>query len=779
MMMNIYFQSKRWMVACMATLILSLSGCHSLQQSEDATIIPQPLSVEKGNGSFSFSEKTVIAVADNEQRIIAENFASLFTKPAGFTPKVEMVKDGDIVFAIDKSMKSDAYELHITSDKVSIKAADAKGFFYALQNIRLMLPPAIEGQEQVENAWKVPAVVIKDEPRFDYRGFMLDVSRYFLPKEDVIRMIDCISMLKITRLHLHLTDDNGWRLEIKKYPRLTEVGAWKVDRQNLPFPDRRNPKKGEPATVGGFYTQEDMKEIIRYAAERQVEIIPEIDIPAHSNAALASYPEYACPVVKDFIGVLPGLGGKNAEIIFCAGNDKTFDFLQGVLDEVIALFPSRYINLGGDEATKTNWKKCPLCQARIHKEHLADEEALQGYFMSRIGDYVRSKGKQIMGWDELTNSKLPEESIILGWQGYGKAALKAAEQGHRFIMAPARVAYLIRYQGPQWFEPVTYFGNNTLKDLFNYEPVQSDWKSEYESLLMGVQACMWTEFCNVPEDVFYMTFPRLAALAEIAWVQKGKKDWNEFLKGVDNFNKHLEQKGIIYARSMYNIQHEVTSEESGKLKVKLECERPDVEIRYTLDGTEPVETSALYDSAFVVDKDAEIKAATFVKGIQMGKTLNLPIHWNMATAKPIIGASKEMGILVNGLRGSLKQSDFEWYTGGLSKPISFVVDLLKPQQIKRVTVGCITNYGMAVHKPRMIKIEVSDDNKTFKEVGRLTFTDNEIFKEGNFIEDLSVETDDIIGHYVKFTLETPGNCPNDHVRPGQASRVYIDEVIIE
>ena len=218
--------------------------------------------------------------------------------------------------------------------------------------------------------------------------------------EDVMRMIDCISMLKINRVHLHLTDDNGWRLEIKKYPRLTEVGAWRVDRQNLPFPDRRNPKKGEPATVGGFYTQEDMKEIIRYAAERQVEIIPEIDIPAHSNAALASYPEYACPVVKDFIGVLPGFGGKNAEIIFCAGNDKTFTFLQDVLDEVMALFPSRYINLGGDEATKTNWKKCPLCQARIQKEHLPDEEALQGYFISRIGDYARSKGSK--SWDGMS-----------------------------------------------------------------------------------------------------------------------------------------------------------------------------------------------------------------------------------------------------------------------------------------------------------------------------------------------------------------------------------------
>lgn len=552
-MVKIYFQSKKWIMACIAALALGMAGCHSPKQLEDVVIVPQPLSVEKGSGSFSFSGKTVIAVADDEQRIVAENFASLFTKSAGFTPKVEKVKDGNIVFSIDQSMKTDAYELQITSDKITIKAADVKGFFYALQNIRLMLPPAIEGQEHAAETWAVPAVTIKDEPRFDYRGFMLDVSRYFLPKEDVIRMIDCISMLKINRLHLHLTDDNGWRLEIKKYPRLTEVGAWKVDRQNLPFPDRRNPKKGEPATVGGFYTQEDMKEIIRYAAERQVEIIPEIDIPAHSNAALA----------------------------------------------------------------------------------------------------------------------------------------------------------------------------------------------------------------------------------EIAWVPKEKKNWNEFLKGLDNFDKHLEQKGIIYARSMYNIQHKVTPEESGKLKVELECERPDMEIHYTLDGTEPMETSAVYDSAFVVDKDVEIKAATFNKGKQMGKTLILPIHWNKATAKPLVGVPKEMGILVNGLRGSLKQTDFEWYTGGLSQPISFVIDLLKPEKMKRFAVGCITNYGMAVHKPRMMKVEVSDDNKTFKEIGKLTFTDDEIFKEGNFIEDLSIENVDIIGRYIKFTLETLGNCPDNHVRPGQASKVYLDEVIIE
>ena len=555
-----FFQSKKWIAVYMVSLILSLWGCQSPQQTQDVAIIPQPLSMEKGSGTFSFSKETTIAVGNEEQRIIAENFASLFTLPAGFTPQVKTGQEGDIVFLTDNTMKSDAYELTVLPERITIKAADVKGFFYALQNLRLMLPPTIEGKEKTTDTWSIPSLTIKDAPRFNYRGFMLDVSRFFLPKEDLLRMIDCIAMLKINRLHLHLTDDNGWRLEIKKYPKLTEVGAWKVDRQNIPFPDRRNPKKEEPATIGGFYTQEDMKEIIHYAAERQVEIIPEIDVPAHSNAALASYPEFACPVVKDFIGVLPGLGAKNAEIIFCAGNEGTFDFLQNVLDEVMALFPSRYINLGGDEARKTNWEKCPLCQSRIHKEHLENEEELQGYFMARLSDYVRSKGKEVMGWDELTNSKLPEESIILGWQGYGNAALKAAAQGHRFIMTPARVAYLIRYQGPQWFEPMTYFGNNTLKGLFDYEPVQKDWKPEYEPLLMGVQACMWTEFCNTPEDVFYLTFPRLGALAEIAWVSKGTKNWNSFLKGLDNYNAHLACKGIRYAHSMFNIQHTITTD---------------------------------------------------------------------------------------------------------------------------------------------------------------------------------------------------------------------------
>lgn len=766
---------KTEMIACVVSLMLGVSGCSSVKTQRDVAIVPTPLSMEKGTGSFTFGPNTVITVPTEEQKPVAGLFASLFTRSAGFTPKVQVGTEGDVCLELDKNLPEDAYEMQVSSGQIRVKASDSKGLFYGLQNLRLLLPPAIESstaQDTVE--WTVPEMTVKDAPRFGYRGFMLDVSRYFLPKEELLRMIDCMALLKLNRLHLHLTDDNGWRLEIKKYPKLTEVGAWKVDRQHLPFPERRNPKRGEPATVGGYYTQADMKEIIAYAADRQIEIIPEIDIPAHSNAALASYPEYACPVVKDFIGVIPGLGGKNAEIIFCGGNEKTYEFLQDVLDEVIALFPSRYIHLGGDEATKTNWKKCPLCQARIREEHLADEEALQGYFMGRMSDYVRSKGKEVMGWDELTNSKLPEDAIIFGWQGFGNAALKAAEQGHRFVMTPARVAYLIRYQGPQWFEPLTYFGNNTLKGLFDYEPVQEGWKPEYEKLLMGVQASMWTEFCNKPEDVFYLVFPRLAALAEIAWVPKNQKDWNVFLKGLDNYTAHLEQKDVVYARSMFNIQHRIVPDDNGALALTLECERPDVDIHYTLDGTEPTATSPRYTQALTLKENVTVKAATFAGNEQQGKTLILPVEWNKATAKPLVNAASGMEVLVNGLRGSLKQTDFEWYTGAMS----VTVDLQQPEDIRSCTAGCITNYGMAVHKPKSMTVELSDDNLHFKEAGKLTFTDDEIFREGNFIEDLTIDVDHARVRYVRFTFEAPSNCPADHVRPEQPSRVYLDELII-
>ena len=418
------------MLICVLSAVLALSACIGTSENTDAFLVPQPLSSEQSDGSFRITANTVLSIPGEDERTVAEGFANLFTHAGGFTPAVQIGEKGDIRLLKDTTLKAEAYELQVTPKQIDIKASDSRGFFYALQSLRLLLPPSIEGEYSADNRWIIPAVSIKDEPRFGYRGYMLDVSRYFLPKEDVMRMIDCIAMLKINRLHLHLSDDNGWRLEIKKYPRLTEVGAWRVDRGNQPFPDRRNPKRDEPTPVGGFYTQEDMKEIIRYAADRQIEIIPEIDIPAHSNAALAAYPEYACPVVKEFIGVLPGLGGRNAEVIFCAGNDRAYTFLQDVLDEVMALFPSRYIHLGGDEANKSNWQKCPLCQARIRHERLKDEEALQGYFMGRMADYVRSHGRLGRTDQQPTARRVHHPGLARLWQSRPESRRPGASLHH-------------------------------------------------------------------------------------------------------------------------------------------------------------------------------------------------------------------------------------------------------------------------------------------------------------------------------------------------------------
>ena len=700
-----------------------VAGCSDTNLTHDIPLVPRPAQMVPGSGNYLFSGKTVFAVENEEQAEVARGFIALFTRAAGFTPKLTVGDDaekGNVRFQTDATLKSEAYTLEVSPKEIIIEASDAKGFFYALQTIRQLLPAAIEKEEVADKKvkWSIPAVSIQDEPRFGYRALLLDAARYFIPKENVLRIIDCMAMLKINTLHFHLTDDNGWRVEIKKYPRLTEVGAWRVDRTGLPFPARRNPEPGEPTPVGGFYTQEDIKEMVAYAAERQIEVVPEIDVPAHSNSALAAYPHFACPVVKEYIGVLPGLGGRNSEIIYCAGNDSVYTFLQDVMDEIMALFPSRYIHIGGDEARKTYWEKCPLCQARMKKEKLANEEDLQGYFMKRMSEYVRGKGREVIGWDELTNSSfLPEDVIVLGWQGYGQAALKAAEQGHRFIMTPARIMYLIRYQGPQWFEPLTYFGNNTLKDVYDYEPVQKDWKPEYADLLMGVQACMWTEFCNKPED--------------------------------------------------------------GALNVTLECIRPDVEIRYTVDGSKPTAASPLYEQPLVVKDARTINAATFAGGEQMGKILTLPVHWNKATAKPLLGNKANEAVLSNGIRGSLKQTDFEWCCWTRNDRFSFTVDLLQKEKMNTLTIGCITNYGMGVHKPKSIKVAVSDDQATYRDINELKYTPEEIFREGTFVEDLSVDMRGTVARYVRVTVEGAGECPFNHVRPGQESRVYFDELIIE
>ena len=770
----------KYIYTVLLCLFLAVTNIQADNLTQPFSLVPCPVSLVPGTGNFHFSAKTSFAVENEGQAEQVRQFTELLTRAGGFTPRIKIdSRKGDVCLVTDATLKSEAYKLEITIKKITIRASDLQGFYYALQSIRQLLPSAIESEQVTENVdWTVPVLTITDQPRFGYRGLLVDVARFFSPKENLLRIIDCMAMLKLNKLHLHLVDDNGWRIEIKKYPSLTEIGSCRVDRPGKTFPERRNPRQGEPTVEKGFYTQDEIREIVRYAQERHIEVIPEIEMPAHSNAALAAYPLLSCPVVDKFIGVLPGLGGNHADVIFCAGNDSVFTFLQDILDEVLELFPSKYIHLGGDEARKTHWEECPLCQARMKAENLENTEELQGYFMARVARYVQNKGREVIGWDELTNARIPEGSIILGWQGYGQAALKAAELGHRFIMTPARILYLIRYQGPQWFEPITYFGNNTLKDVYDYEPVQKDWTPQAASLLMGVQACMWTEFCNSPADVDYLLFPRLSALAEVAWTKPARKNWASYLKAMDHFNEHLAAKGIVYARSMYNIQQTVTPKE-GRLQVELDCIRPDVQVRYTMDGSVPTAQSPLYTKPLMLTEAKTIKAATFAGNEQLGQMLELPVIWNKATTKPVKSAGTgDLYMLTNGIRGSQKYTDLEWCSWMKSDTVTFTLDLKKPELVNKLTLGSITNYGMAVHKPAEIEVWISGDDKEYRKVGECSYTKNEIFREGVFREDIPFE----IGteaRYVRVVARGAGDCPFTHVRPGQEARIYFDEIIIE
>ena len=759
-------------------VLIGSAACtsHTQNTATENAIVPAPASLEKHAGSFEFSAKTRCSVENNMQQQVAAQFFKRFETVAGFKPEIEQNSlQADIVLVTDSGLKEEAYHLQVTPGKIRIAANSEAGFFYAFQSLRLMLPSAIAGSKKVHESCTVPAVEINDAPRFGYRGLMLDVSRYFIPKETVLRVIDNMSVLKMNKLHLHLVDDNGWRLEIKKYPKLTEVGAWRVERDE-PFPAREVAKPGEKATVGGFYTQEDIREMVAFAQERQIEIIPEIEMPAHTNSSLAAYPELACSVVEKPITVLPGLNTKQAAIIYCAGKDEVFDFLEDVIDEVAELFPSKYIHLGGDEANKTHWENCPDCQARMKAEKLPNEEELQSYFMKRMSRYVQSKGKEVMGWDELTNSEIPEDAIIYGWRGEGDAALIAARKGHRFVMTPAKKLYLIRYQGPQWFEPLTYFGNNTLKDVYDYEPVQADWEDGVDTLLMGIQGSLWTEFCKTPEDVEYLLFPRLAAVAERSWSPKSSNNWEAFLPALDNYLAQLDKQGVTYAKSMYNLDH-LVQPSNGKLKVALSCIRPDVDIRYTSDGTEPNESSATYTDTLTVEAGTVVKAATFKAGKQQGKTLTLDVLKNIATGCTVISNSELSYVLTNGIRGSERHSDFEW-ARWYNEDAAFVIDLGAIQNISSVQIGTVSNYGMGVDRPAELRLLVSDDNKTFTTIAELSEKPESIFERGTKIKDLDFGQLNATGRYIKIEAQNPGLCPKGHLREGQGVWMCFDELMV-
>ena len=526
-----------------------LTGCSCPEKNSEqgpGNIIPRPMELVKKEGSFTIDRKTTIVFSENESLLKEANYLTgllneysglkikLFTNNPEEKNTIGLIVNSNIV-------NPEGYVLKVTKDGITIEGGSPSGVFYGIQTLRQLLPHQT-GKAKLK--LKVQAIEIKDEPRFAYRGLHLDVGRHFFPVEFIKEYIDLIALHKMNTFHWHLTEDQGWRIEIKKYPELTKIGAFR--KETLKGHWGKKPREYDGERYGGFYTQEEIKEVVNYALERNVTIIPEIEMPGHSLAALASYPHLGC--TGGPYEVATHWGGFND--VYCAGRDSVFIFLEDVLDEVIALFPGKFIHIGGDECPKHKWKECPECQARIKAEGLKDEYELQSYFIKRIEAYLLSKDRYIIGWDEILEGGLAPEATVMSWRGEA-GGIEAAKQNHNVIMTPNNYVYLDYYQAEPENEPLAIGGLLTLETVYNYEPLPDTLNAEEQKYILGAQANVWTEYISTTDYAEYMTFPRATALAEVLWSPKEARDFNDFTERLKSFVYHLDRLDVNYAKHVF------------------------------------------------------------------------------------------------------------------------------------------------------------------------------------------------------------------------------------
>jgi len=545
-------------LALFGLLLLILCACspqkigHSnLSKVSNPTIIPNPLQLSERSGEFTFSPITQIQFDNTnlEVKVVADFLTGLFEKSAGFKlqqTSSQASAEGSVVLTLVESMgKKGSYELNIEPNKIEVRANSTVGLFYGVQTIRQLLPPQIELQKPVSGiSWVVPCLRINDEPRFSYRGLHLDVGRHFFPASFIKKYIDLIALHKMNTFHWHLTEDQGWRIEIKKYPKLTEIGGFRSE--TLIGHGGRPPFEFDGKRYGGYYTQEEIRDIVAYAKARFITVIPEIELPGHSSAALAAYPELGWTggpyKVKTRWGVFND--------VYCAGNDNVFSFMEDVLDEVVELFPGKYIHIGGDECPKKAWEQCSKCQARIKKEGLADEHELQSYFIRRVEKYLLTKNRYIIGWDEILEGGLAPQATVMSWRGI-KGGIEAAQQKHDVIMTPGTHCYLDHYQADPESQPLAIGGFTTLEKVYSFNPVPDELNPEEQKHILGAQGNVWTEYMKTTDYVEYMVYPRATALAEVLWTSKNKRNYNNFL---ERFEAHYDRLKALDVNYYYQVE---------------------------------------------------------------------------------------------------------------------------------------------------------------------------------------------------------------------------------
>lgn len=610
---------------CFSAILYFSCTTSGLKYEGDSVVnvIPRPVSAQLGDGRFALTSQTKILFENGNPAVqhVAEFFAGQVEKSTGMQLALEpsdltQAAPGAILLTTrNASPKSGAegYALNATANLVTLSAGQPAGLFYGIQTLLQLLPPEILGNSVATGVeWALPAVTIEDQPRYSWRGMHLDVSRHFFPVEFIKKYIDLIALHKMNRFHWHLTDDQGWRIEIEKYPKLTEIGAWRADRTGITWNECQPQQPGEKATYGGFYTKAEVREIIEYARERFVTIIPEIEMPGHARAALAAYPQFSCTGGPFHVAT----GGYWPIIdVFCPGNDSTFEFFQNVLTEVIELFPSEYIHIGADEVDKANWKICPKCQARIKAEGLKNEMELQSYLVKRIEKFLVSNNKKLIGWDEILEGGLAPEATVMSWRGTS-GGIQAAKEGHDVIMTPTSHCYFDYYQGHPDDEPEAIGGFVPLEKVYAFEPTPEELTPDEQKYILGPQANIWTEYIHTPEQAEYMALPRMSALAEVGWSPKHARNLTDFYRRLSAFYLRLDALNVNY-RPPEIIGFHRKNVFMDSLNLVLEKPRSYAEIRYTLDGSEPTLESTPYTEPILITENTVLKAREFLPN---GKT---------------------------------------------------------------------------------------------------------------------------------------------------------------
>lgn len=743
-------------------------------------VVPMPLEINTTQrASFLLkSGVTVYYPAGNEKmQRNAEFLASYVKAQTGIELQVQAGEGGKGGIVLQLGLANDnpeAYQLKVDASQVVISSPSEAGVFYGIQTLRKAVDVA-EGSNV-----ELPAVEIKDQPRFGYRGMMLDVGRHFFSMDEIKTYIDMMALHNINRFHWHLSEDQGWRIEIKKYPKLTEIGSM---RKETVIGHNYGKYDGKP--YGGFYTQEQAKEIVAYAAERYITVIPEIDLPGHMQAALAAYPELGCTGGPYEVWTQWGV----SDNVLCAGNDQTIQFIKDVLAEIVEIFPSEYIHVGGDECPKVKWSTCPKCQARIKALGLKSdnkhtkEERLQSYVIHEAEEFLNSKGRKMIGWDETLEGGLAPNATVMSWRGEA-GGIEAAKQHHDVVMTPNTYLYFDYYQSKDTeTEPMAIGGYLPIERVYSYEPMPKSLSPEEQKYIVGVQANLWTEYIPDFKQVQYMVLPRMAALSESQWCAPEKKNYEAFLQRVSRLVNIYAKNGWNYATHIFDVMLDLKpNTETGTLDAVART-IDNAPIYYTLDGSEPTTASEKYTDVIKIDKPCTLRTVA-IRPSGSSKITKDEISFSKSSMKPItmlqpINKQYEFSgatVLVDGMTGNMNYKTGRWiafYTNDLEA----VIDLKEATEISSMTLHTCVEKGDWIFDTRGITVSVSDDNQTFKEVASETYP---AMKESdpNQIYTHELKFDPVKTRYVKVKALSEQKIPSWHGGKGNPGFLFVDEIIL-